>query len=132
MGINKLLGVGAIVTVKASNLKPTGVLKTHFGNDYPTAKVENLVVCAINHDCAGKLVGIKVSSAVFKEPSSGDEVIFECKCGCAAVTTPAPKDARIQVGAEMTFRSARHLNVRCCSVCLLASPRNATPPLVMN
>lgn len=111
MPISQFLGVGAIVTVKATNLKPSTPLRAHFGNDYETSKVQNLVVVAINKDSADKVVGIDVSSSAFVVPSTGAEVVFKCKCGCATVTTHAPVDARIEVRLALSFRLRHVLNV---------------------
>ena len=116
MPISKYLGVGAVVTVKATNLKPTSPLRTRFGNDYETAKVSNLVVIKLCHDSAGKVVGIELSSPAFVEVATGAEVVFKCKCGCATVTTPAPEDSRIEVGLASSFRWRRVLNA-CFAAC---------------
>jgi hypothetical protein len=104
MPISKFLGVGAVVTVKATNLKPSTPLRERLGNDFETAKVSNLVVIKLCHDSAGKVVGVEVSSPAFLDTATQAEIVFKCKCGCAAVTTPAPEDSRIEVGLANSFR----------------------------
>ncbi len=104
MPISKFLGVGAVVTVKATNLKPSTPLRNHFGNDYETAKVPNLVVIRLCLDSAGKVVAVELSCPAFKDPSTDIEIVFKCKCGCVAVTTPAPEASRIEVGLATCFR----------------------------
>ena len=116
MPISKYLGVGAVVTVKATNLKPTTPLRSHFGNDYETAKVSNLVVIRTCVDSAGKVVAVELSCPAFKDPASDAEIVFKCKCGCAAVTTPAPAGSRIEVGLATCFHWRRVLNV-CFAAC---------------
>ncbi len=111
MPISKFLGVGAVVTVKATNLKPTTPLRERLGNDFETAKVSNLVVIKLCHDSAGKVVGVELSSPAFLDAATQAEIVFKCKCGCAAVTTPAPEDSRIEVGLANSFRWRRVLNV---------------------
>jgi hypothetical protein len=111
MPISQYLGVGAVVTVKATNLKPTTPLRNHFGNDYETAKVSNLVVIGLCHDSAGKVVGVEVASSAFKDATTQAEIVFKCKCGCATVTTHAPEGSRIEVGLAKSFRWRRVLNV---------------------
>ena len=116
MPISKFLGVGAVVTVKATNLKPSTPLRSHFGNDFETAKVQNLVVSRTCLDSAGKVVSIEVSSPAFKDAATDAEIVFRCKCGCAAVTTPAPLDSRIEVGSALSFLWRRVLNA-CFAAC---------------
>ena len=77
MPISKYLGVGAVVTVKATNLKPTTPLRDHFGNDYETAKVSNLVVIRLCNDSAGKVVGVEVCCRAFVDTSTGVEIVFK-------------------------------------------------------
>jgi hypothetical protein len=110
MPISKFLGVGAVVTVKATNLKPTSLLRAHFGNDFETAKVPNLVVIRTCLDSAGKVVAVELSCPAFKDAATDAEIVFKCKCGCAAVTTPAPADSRIEVGSASCLRWRRVLN----------------------
>lgn len=116
MPISKYLGVGAVVTVKATNLKPSAPLRNHFGNDYETTKVSNLVVTGLCQDSAGKLVAVEVSCPAFVDPSTGVEIVFKCKCGCAAVTTPASEGSRIEVGLASSVRWMRVLNA-CIAAC---------------
>ena len=123
MPISKFLGVGAVVTVKATNLKPTTPLRNHFGNDYETAKVPNLVVIGVCNDSAGKVVAVELSCPAFTDAQTGAEVVFKCKCGCAAVTTHAPESSRIEVGFALSFRWRCVLNAsfaacsRACQAC---------------
>jgi hypothetical protein len=116
MPISKYLGVGAIVTVKATNLKPTTPLRSHFGNDYETAKVQNLVVVNVCRDSGGNPSGIEVSCPAFKDTATDVEIVFKCKCGCASVTTHAPQAARIEVGSALSFRWRSALNA-CFAAC---------------
>ena len=116
MPISKYLGVGAVVTVKATNLKPSTPHRNHFGNDYETAKVPNLVVIRLCLDSAGKVVAVELSCPAFKDPATGAEIVFKCKCGCATVTTPAPEDSRKEVGLASSFRWRRVLNA-CFAAC---------------
>jgi hypothetical protein len=97
MGISKFLGVGAKVEVKATNLKPKSVLQAHFGNNYPTSKVQELVVIEGINDASGALVKIRCASPAFKSDATGNEIVFECKAGCCKVIVPAPLDLRFQV-----------------------------------
>ena len=98
MPIRKFLGVSAIVTVKATHLKPTTPLRERFGNDYEVTKVTGLVVIKLCHDSSGKVVAVELSCPAFVDAATGAEIIFKCKCGCAAVITPAPEGSRIEVG----------------------------------
>ena len=116
MPISKYLGVGAVVTVKATNLKPSTPLRNHFGNDFETAKVQNLVVIRLCHDSSGKVVAIEVSCPAFKDRETDAEIVFKCKCGCAAVTTPASEGSRIEVGLASSVRWMRVLNA-CIAAC---------------
>ena len=110
MGISKFLGVGAKVTVKATNLKPKSRLQAHFTNTYATAKVEGLVIVEGVTDSQNKLVKVRCASPAFTDAATGAEIVFECKAGCCHVTTPAPEADRFEVRAWCFFFSFKQLN----------------------
>jgi hypothetical protein len=99
MGISKFLGVGAKVTVKATNLKPKAALQSHYTNTYETAKVQGLVIVEGVTDSQNKLVKVRCASPAFTDAATGAEIVFECKAGCCHVTVPAAEDQRFEVRA---------------------------------
>ena len=99
MGISKFLGVGAKVTVKATNLKPKSPILAHYTNTYATAKVQDLVIIEGVTDSQHKLVKVRCASPAFTDAATGSEIVFECKAGCCHVTTPAPEAGRFEVRA---------------------------------
>ncbi len=54
----QVLGVGAKVTVKATNFKPKSRLQAHSTNTHATAKVEGLVIIEGVTDSQNKLVKV--------------------------------------------------------------------------
>jgi hypothetical protein len=97
MGISKFLGVGAKVTVKATNLKPKAPLQAKYTNTYDTTKVQGLVIIEGLTDTQHKLVKVRCASPDFINAATGAEIVFECKAGCCHVTAPAPEADRFEV-----------------------------------
>jgi hypothetical protein len=110
MGISKYLGVGAKVTVKATNLKPKAPLQSHYVNVYATAKVEALVIIEGVTDSQHKLIKVRCACPAFTNAATGAEIVFECKPGCCHVTTPAPEAQRFEVRAWCFLFSFKQLN----------------------
>ncbi len=97
MGISKFLGVGAKVTVKATNLKPKAPLQAHYANSYATTKVQDLVIIEGVTDSQNKLVKVRCACPALINATTGAEIVFECKAGCCHVTTPALAAQRFEV-----------------------------------
>lgn len=97
MGISKYLGVGARVTVKATNLKPKAPLQAHYTNVYATTKVEGLVIIEGVTDSQHKLIKVRCACPAFTNAATGAETVFECKPGCCHVTAPASEGQRFEV-----------------------------------